>query len=66
MSETKTKYPAPFLAHWATGPVACCEKHANGLVKLGGFMGSHVAVTVNTDESLECSNCKDEAENEAT
>lgn len=40
-----TKYPATHVAHWATGPVNCCEEHAKQLVGLGKFMGSHIAVT---------------------
>jgi hypothetical protein len=60
--ETKTvKYPAPYLAHWVTGAVACCEEHCNGIVGLGKFMGSVVPVSENTDESLECENCINEA-----
>lgn len=62
MSKTKVKYPAPFLAHWATGPVACCKDHAQSLVGLGQIMGSHVAVTDNPKKDDECVNCKTEAE----
>lgn len=60
MAKTKIKYPAPFVAHWATGPVNCCEEHANQLVGLGNFMGSHVAVTHSTDSDAECTNCINE------
>lgn len=61
MNETKVKYPAPYLAHWVTGPVACCEKHKNAIVGLGNFMVTHVAVTSNEDKSLECKNCINES-----
>jgi hypothetical protein len=58
MKNTKEKkYPATVVAHWATGPVPCCNIHANGLVNLGRFMGTHVAVTVNEDTDAQCENC---------
>jgi hypothetical protein len=60
MIQEEIKYPAPFLAHWATGPVPCCEKHRYEIVRLGAFMGYVVAITENSDESLECTNCKNE------
>lgn len=60
MENKKEKYPAPFLAHWATGPVACCEKHAKEIVGLGKFMGAVVPVSENHDESKECQNCINE------
>lgn len=59
MSETKT-FPAPFLVHWATGPVPCCEEHAEALVGLGRFMGTHLAVTENLDKEAQCTNCINE------
>lgn len=63
-SETeKVKYPAPFLAHWATGPVPCCNIHKEQIVLLGRVMGAVVLVTINQNESLECKNCKNEAIN---
>ena len=58
--ETKTKYPASCVAHWATGPVNCCEKHARGLVALGNILGTHVAIT-KLEEEAECVNCKNES-----
>lgn len=64
MSEEKqTKYPAGFIIHWPTGPVNACLIHANGIVKLGKFMGSHIAVTFGDMWEDECFNCKNEAEN---
>ena len=57
--KTKIKYPADRTVHWATGPVECCEKHANGIVALGNMLGIHVRVTKLERES-ECSNCVNE------
>ncbi len=57
MANKKVKSPAPFLAHWVTGPVACCEIHRDELVRLGAFIGSVVATSENFDETLECENC---------
>ena len=50
---------ATHVAHWATGPVYACETHANQIVALGRFMGTHVAVT-SAEPGHECSNCKNE------
>ena len=61
MNELKIKYPAKYLVHWATGPVACCDNHAKQLVGLGKFMGSHIAVTNNEDNTLQCDNCINES-----
>ncbi len=52
----KKKYPATCVVHWPTGPVNCCEEHAQGLVALSHHLGSHLAVTKLT-EKAECSNC---------
>ena len=60
----KKYYKAPYMAHWVTGAVACCEEHCNGIVGLGKFMGSVVPISENTDESLECQNCINEAKDE--
>jgi hypothetical protein len=56
------KRPADVVAHWSTGPVPACEKHALALVGLGRFMGLHVALT-HLDEPAECANCVNEAKN---
>jgi hypothetical protein len=56
-----TKYPATCVVHWATGPVNCCEKHANMILGLGRFLGTHVVATVLTTEE-QCSNCVSESE----
>jgi len=61
MKNTKVNYPAPYLAHWVTGSVACCEKHCKDIVSLGKFMGSVVPVSENLNESLECKNCINES-----
>jgi hypothetical protein len=60
LNNKKTFYKAPFIAHWATGPIPCCEEHKNGILKLGSFMGTHVAITKNENEEIECINCINE------
>lgn len=57
----KVKYPAKYLAHWVTGPVACCHKHCTDIAYLGKLMGSTVPVSENLDETLECQNCINES-----
>ncbi len=52
---------ATCTAHWATGPVNCCEKHAKQIVTLGVVMGTHVAVT-ELEEKAECKNCENESD----
>jgi hypothetical protein len=58
------KYPATKTCHWVTGPVHACDDHAEQLLALGGFMGTHVAVTTAPD-GAECSNCINENRAEA-
>lgn len=60
MEKQKVKFPTPYLAHWVTGPTACCEKHMKQTVQLGKFMELHVAVTENPDPEIECINCINE------
>lgn len=62
MKTETNKYPCEFIVHWATGQHPCCEKHKNGLLKLGIFLGTHVPVSINTDINVECENCKNEIE----
>lgn len=57
--ERKEKYPATCIAHWATGPVNCCDKHGTALVNLGSMLGTHVALTQLLDPK-ECTNCINE------
>ena len=57
--EEEKKYPATCVVHWATGPVNCCDLHANGLLRLGEMLGTHVAVT-KLESEAECSNCVNE------
>jgi hypothetical protein len=57
---TEIKYRATVAAHWPTGPVPCCVKHAGGLVRVGRAMGVHVAVTP-LAVPVECANCVNEA-----
>ena len=48
-----------YIVHWPTGPVVCCEKHANQLKNLSSILGTHIAVVLSsTDE--ECTNCINE------
>ncbi len=54
------KYPAEYTAHWPSGPVNCCQLHANAIKNIGTLLGTHVAVT-KAPEGSECSNCVNEA-----
>lgn len=58
---TDSSFPATHIAHWPTGPVNCCERHANDLVKLSNFLGSHLAVTIPAEDGSTCKNCENEA-----
>ncbi len=63
MSKTEKKekyYLAPFIVHWSTGPVACCEKHANALLMIAKTLGIHVGTAPNLDPLKQCENCKNE------
>lgn len=55
------KYPATCIVHWPSGPVACCERHSEGLVKLANHLGSHVGVQPLFGLEAECTNCVNEA-----
>lgn len=57
----ETKYPATCIVHWASGPVACCDKHARSLISLGNMLGSHVVAT-KLEDDRECGNCRSEEE----
>lgn len=52
-------YPATVTVHWPTGPVDCCEEHADKLVALGTMLGGHIAKTYAV-EGATCENCKNE------
>lgn len=58
--ETKDLFPATHVVHWATGPVNCCEKHANELIQLSKFLGGHTIAT-KAEEGAQCDNCINEA-----
>lgn len=60
MADDTIKFPATCDAHWASGPVPCCERHAKEIVTLGKFMGVHVPLT-KLLEPAECTNCCNEA-----
>ena len=51
--------PATHKVHWPTGPVDCCEKHAQELIGLGNFLGSHIVAT-EAEEGAHCTNCLNE------
>ena len=53
-------HPATVVVHWPSGPVACCVPHAEQLVGLGSFLGSHIVTTPLT-EPANCVNCANEA-----
>ena len=53
------KYPASCVVQWPTGPVNCCQKHGEGLCKLGRMLGSNVVMTVLKEEAR-CENCYNE------
>lgn len=53
-------FPATHIAHWSTGPVACCDRHLAKLQALGGIMGVHVGVE-NAPIGAQCKNCINEA-----
>lgn len=52
-------HPATCDAHWATGPVPSCDRHAQELVALGRFMAFRVILTALT-EPAQCANCVNE------
>lgn len=54
---------ASVIAHWSSGPVYCCIEHAEGLQKLGSFMGLHVHLEPYSGTEL-CSNCVNENKSE--
>jgi hypothetical protein len=58
------RFPATCEAHWSSGPVASCDKHAQEIVGLGRFMGLHVPLTTLT-EPKECANCLNEAKEQS-
>ena len=53
------KHPATFVVHWATGPVNACVEHANKIIGIGRFLGTHVVAT-KLSEPAECENCVNE------
>ena len=53
------KHPATKTVHWPTGPVHACDEHADKLVRLANFLGSHVGVEDAPQDST-CMNCVNE------
>jgi hypothetical protein len=60
LPESGPEFPAAFTVHWANGPVQCCVKHAQALIRLGNMLGAHVPATA-AEPGGECINCKNEA-----
>ena len=56
---SKHNFPATHIVHWPTGPTPCCQAHADKLVALGNFLGSHIAVTPASSGQF-CQNCINE------
>ncbi len=56
----ETKYLATCWVYWPSGPVACCDKHAQALIGLGKMVGSHIVAT-KIEQKIECGNCKNES-----
>ena len=54
------QFPATVIVHWPTGPVPACGAHAQQLVGLGNFLGTHVVASP-IHEPAECENCRNEA-----
>ena len=64
MSEIKELpkvFPALYLVHYPSGPVYCCEDHANKLKEIANIMGFHVGVEIHIGGNKECANCVNEA-----
>lgn len=47
---------ATHIVHWPTGPVYACKEHANALVFLSNYLGSHTVASI-CHEDKECTNC---------
>lgn len=58
MSEPKN-FPASIIAHWATGPVHCCLKHANYLKNISTALGYHTHLEPYSGDE-QCQNCLNE------
>lgn len=63
-TQPRDNYPAECIVHWPNGPVACCQPHAEQLIGLGNFLGSHIVATALTPlekaANLQCVNCLNE------
>ena len=55
------KYIATHIVHTPSGPTHACEKHAQQISGLFGFIGAHT-VAEKSDGKHQCMNCKNEAE----
>lgn len=59
MSAIEPLPPAIWTVHWATGPVLCCDRHAEQLCGIGRAMGYHT-VAIPYAGTEPCSNCVNE------
>lgn len=58
------EYPATRTVHWPSGPVDCCDKHAQQLMTMNEALGGgHIAHTY-PPEGAECVNCINEAKSD--
>ena len=57
MRKGKRYYPATCYIPWGGNDVPCCEKHANGIIKLGQLIGVST-LKIKLHEEAECSQCK--------
>ena len=53
------KFPASLVIYYPSGPVPCCARHAQQLVRVLEIMG-HFAVCGPAVAGAECSNCVSE------
>jgi hypothetical protein len=60
MENQNLKFPAICLVNTVNGNEPCCETHAQKLIGLMRFMGSH-ANRLRLDEPTDCNNCINEA-----
>lgn len=52
----KSQFPATLIVHTPSGPVPCCDSHAEQLTRLIRFIGGHINHTAAMPED-QCSNC---------
>lgn len=55
------KFLATRTVHWPSGPIDCCDNHANQLMELNKILGGLHIVHTKPAENAECINCINEA-----